>query len=251
MLANHILAQEVRASVTTDTLYKLFLNFWNQDVVAAMFESCGEPTLGQRRSPARERKMTGEDLNAATAGLASRIRAALEHDASRMFAHRAPLPWVAHYICQDAVEHVLHGAMGVLAELNIDGTALLNIPECELADIWIANLQSSSNEPARDAPRITQLQYATIKSVAGGARALTRQAMRNRHLMEHGPPCGVREFPTLASSEKTKVVHIPANSANGQFQAYTSHLSAMRRLPCPRSTAHVLQADTSRPALYS
>ena len=44
MLANHILAQEVRASVTTDTLYQLFLNFWNQDVVAAMFESCGEPT---------------------------------------------------------------------------------------------------------------------------------------------------------------------------------------------------------------
>ena len=189
--------------------------------------------------------------------LATKIRTDLEVAATRMYAQQTPLPWVGQYICQEAVEHVLHGAVAVLHELGLEDATLLNVAASELSPLWIANLQSSYNVSWRGAPKVVQLQYDTIKAVAGSAHAAIKQGSRNRHFQQYGPPPGVVEFPALSSLEKAKTLPMPftfagnpATTADKRFQAYMSHMAAQQRSPGARSAWHRLPSDTSKPALY-
>lgn len=193
----------------------------------------------------------------AMTALATKIRADLEVAATRMYAQRIPLAWVSQYICQEAIEHVLHGAVAVLHELGLEDATLLNVAASELSPLWLANLRASLDESWRGAPKVVQLQYDTIKAVAGSAHAAIKQGSRNRHFLQYGPPPGVVEFPALASLEKAKAVSMPftfagnpATTADKRFQAYMSHTAAQQRRPGPRSTWRRLPPDTSEPALY-
>jgi hypothetical protein len=197
------------------------------------------------------------EREAAITALAAEIRAELEVAASRMFAQRKPLPWVSQYICQDAVEQALRGAVGVLRELGLEGAALLDIPAEELSPLWTVHLRASLDESRRGAPRVAQLQYDTIKALAGSAHAAIKQGSRHRHFLQYGPPTGVAEFPALVSLEKAKTLPMPlalaghSAAAGTRFQAYASHAAAQRRKPSARSTWRQLPPDTSSPSLYT
>ena len=191
--------------------------------------------------------------------LATRIREELEITASRMHRQHAPPPWVATYICQDAVEQVLCGVHGVLRELKLTEATLLQIPGHELAPHWIHFLQSANGTSHRSAPHIVDLQHNTIRAVAAAAHAAVKQRSRNQHFSQFGAPQGVAAFPALASLEKSKLLPQPlALSGNPavlsqmRYQQYISGTTANRRKPNARSLGgRALPADTTSPELYN
>lgn len=186
------------------------------------------------------------------------IRQELEIAAKRMFAQQVQLPWVAQYICQDAVEQVLVGAVGVLHELGLDDATLLQVPPAELSPLWIERIRGFLDTSWRAAPQVVQLQYDTIAAVSGCAHAMIKQSARYRHFLQYGPPPGVAELPALASLEKAKTLPMPfalrgnpATQQDKRFEAYMSHMRALQRHPGARATWCELPPDTARPELYT
>lgn len=200
-----------------------------------------------------------EDKKAATVKLATRIREQLEETARRMYAQQIPLRWVALYICQEAIEQVLCGARQVLVELKYDEETLLNIPPEDLSPLWTQHLQANSDASSRGAPHVLELQYATIKDVAGAAHAAIKQKSRNTFFAINGAPPGLAAFPMLASEQKAKTLPIPfilsgnpRTTQQKEYQKYMSHVLARRRLPGPRTySACELESDVLRPELYT
>lgn len=189
---------------------------------------------------------------------ASGIRRELEVAATRMIAQQVPLPWVGQYICQEAVEQVLVGAVGVLHELGLQDATLLRVPPAELAPLWVERIRGALDVSWRAPPQVVQLQYDTIAAVAGCAHAMIKQSARYRHFLQYGPPPGVAELPALASSEKAKTLPMPftlrgnpATEQDKRFQAYMSHMRALQRRPGARSTGCQRPPDTERPELYT
>lgn len=197
------------------------------------------------------------DRRKAEARLANAIREELEATATRMYAQSTPLPWVAMYICQEAVQQVLAGAREVLRELELEDAQLFNIPAEELSPLWVKYLIANRNVSWRAAPHVIELQYQTIQDVAGAVYAAVRQAAKNYHYQQWGAPPGVPEYPALSSVEKTKTLPMPfirtgnpATVLAHRYRAYISHTTARRRVPGPRATSCVLPSDTVRPELY-
>jgi hypothetical protein len=190
--------------------------------------------------------------------LATGIRLDLEATATRMYAQSTPLPWVAMYICQEAVQQVLIGAREVLRELQLEDAELMKIPPEELSPLWVKYLTANQNASWRAAPQVVELQYLTIQDVAAAVYAAVRQGAWNRHFLQYGPAPGVPEYPALASLEKSKSLPMPfvftGNPATvlcERYRAYSSHTAARRRIPGPRATSCVLPSDTTHPALYA
>ena len=105
-----------------------------------------------------------QEQRVATTRLTTQIREQLELVASRMYAQQIPLPWVAMYICQEAIEQVFFRARQVLGELGYGEESLFNMSAEELSLLWTQYLQASLDTSHRGAPHILELQYATIQA---------------------------------------------------------------------------------------
>uniref|UniRef100_A0A6C0C002 Uncharacterized protein n=1 Tax=viral metagenome TaxID=1070528 RepID=A0A6C0C002_9ZZZZ len=199
------------------------------------------------------------DKRAATDRLTMQIREQLQLIASRMYAQQIPLPWVAMYICQEAIEQVICGARRVLNELGYGDDSLLHMSADELTPLWTQHLQASLDASRRAAPHVLELQYATIQDVAGSAHAALKQKVRNRYFMSNGAAPGLATFPMLSSEEKSKSLPMPfiltgnpRVTQQKEYVKYMSHIQARRRLPSARSYAGcILAPDTTRPELYT
>jgi len=191
--------------------------------------------------------------------MATRIRLLLEKSAGRAYAQRGPLEWVRMYLCQEAVEHVLEGVLGVLRSMDHieEAAKFIEIPTEELCPYWERQLLAHANVSARAAPDVVELQFETIRDVAGAVQAMSSQRTRAVNLLANGPPAGLRAFPELSTVEKSKTLAIPfagdrpdgLRASRDDYLKYTQHVSSCRRVSGARATS-CTAPDTIHPELY-